>query len=328
MPKVTIAIPTRNRIGYLRLALDSALRQTLDDIEIVISDNRCTDGTAEMLETVTDPRIRVLHQQQDLSMVENWNSCVAAATGTYFLLLSDDDVLEPRAVEAMVEAFEAGPESGRTGFVYGGGLVVDAEGETVRKGKIAPAQEEAADLILAFFNGERDTWPCSILLRRSDLGTGYSADFRVMTDAGMWIEAVCRHGRARFVDEHLVNYRVHASLTGATPIAVWQRENSTSAALAIRCLAAAGRLTPSLQRQIEQAVYRLNLHVALALPHGAKDRRRRTILRKYLQHLPQFASWYGMSHWIRAMAHVLLPPGLVRFVQTVRGTTPETHSQS
>lgn len=81
MPKVTIAIPTRNRVGYLRLALDSAQQQTLEDIEIVVSDNRCTDGTAEMLAAMTDPRLCVLYQKQDLSMVENWNSCVAAATG-------------------------------------------------------------------------------------------------------------------------------------------------------------------------------------------------------------------------------------------------------
>ncbi len=320
MPKVTIAIPTRNRVGYLRLALESALRQTLCDIEIIVSDNRCTDGTADYLATITDPRVRILSQTQDLSMVQNWNSCVDGATGDYFLLLSDDDLLEPRAVEAMVEAFEAGPSPERTGFVYGGGCVIDADGEIVRQGIPSPPKEEAPDLILAFFSSKRDTWPCSILFRRTDMGAGYSADFLVITDAALWIEAVCRHGRACFVDEHLVNYRVHASLTGATSITTWQAENSRAADLALRSLAAANRLTPTLQQQIEQAVQRLNLRIVLSLPHGAKDKSRSTILRKYLQHLPQFGSWYGISHWVRAVAHVLLPQGFVRLVQRVRGT--------
>ena len=309
MAKVTIAIPTRNRVEYLGLSLQSALQQTFLDLEIVVSDNRCTDGTAAYLATVTDARVRVLRQTDDLSMVQNWNACVRAATGEYFLLLSDDDVLEPRAIEAMVQAFEAGPEPDRTGFVYCRGRVIDAAGRVVQGGMRSPVRETAAELIVAFFNGKRETWPCSILLRREDLGAGYSSDFLVITDAAAWIEAVCRRGWVRFVDEELVNYRVHASLTGATPIAVWQQENSRVAALAIRALRTAGLSDAALERAIAKAVRRLNLRIVLSLPMGAKDRRRRTVLRKYLQHLPQFMNWYGASRMARSVLLLLLPRG-------------------
>lgn len=307
MPKVTIAIPTRNRLGYLRLALNSALEQTLRDIEIVVSDNRCTDGTTEFLKTITDPRVRVLQQADDLTMVQNWNACVSEATAEYFLLLSDDDLLEPRALEAMVQAFGGKADSQRVGLVYCAGRMIDAEGKPLRSGMRAPLQEEASALILAFFNSKRETWPCSVLLRRTDLLPGYSSEFRVMTDAAAWIRPVCHYGVARFVDEELVSYRVHASLTGATPIAVWQEENSKAAELASSCLRKAGRWTPELQRQIDGAVRRLNMRIVLSLPMGAKDRRRRTVLRKYLPHLRQLANLYGVPRLGKQLLKMLLP---------------------
>ena len=283
MPKVTIALPTRNRVGYLALSLESALQQTYQDIEIIISDNMCTDGTADLLATITDSRVRILRQATDLTMVQNWNACVAAATGEYFLLLSDDDLLESRAVEVMVQTFEGGPDAERVGMVYSRGHVIDADGNVLHGGKSAPLQEEAPDLIVAFFNSKRETWPCAIMLRRDDLEAGYSSDFPLITDAAAWMRAVCKRGCARFVNEDLVIYRVHASLTNTTPPKVWQQDNSKVAEFAIRSLQQVGRSNWRLEQEIRRAVHRLNLRTVISLPLGAKDNRRRTILGKYFE---------------------------------------------
>ena len=318
MPKVTIAIPTRNRVDYLALSIQSALQQTFQDIEVVISENMCTDGTANLLATIRDPRVRILRQTSDLSMVQNWNACVAAAAGEYFLLLSDDDLLEPRAIEAMVQAFERGPEAERVGMVYCRGQVIDAEGKVLHGGMGAPLQEEAPDIIVAFFNSKRETWPCAILLRREDLGTGYPPDFLLITDAAAWIKAVCTRGCARFVNEELVRYRVHASLTNTTPPKVWQQENSKVAELAIRSLQVVGRSDRQLEKLIRQAVHRLNLRIVISLPLSAKDTRRRTVLRKYVEYLPQFRSWYGVVRMSRGMLVVLLPNPLLGVLRTIK----------
>ncbi len=319
MPKVTIAIPTRNRAEYLRLALESALAQTYQDVEIVVSDNRCTDGTAEYLATIVDPRVRVLRQAVYLSMVENWNACVAAATGTYFLLLSDDDVLEARAVKAMVEAFAAEPYTDRTGFVYCRGRMIDGKGKLLRPGMRCPVWEEAPQLIVAFFQGKREPWPCSVLLRRVDLGDGYSSKFLLITDAAAWIEAVCRYGGARFVDEELVNYRVHSSLTRATPVTVWQHENSTVAALAIDSLRQSGRSSATVERQIGEAVRTLNRQIVLSLPLDAPDRRRRTVLRTYYQHLPLFlGSGRDLFSLGRAVTVLAMPKALLHVARSIK----------
>jgi glycosyltransferase involved in cell wall biosynthesis len=86
-----VAIPTFNRVCLLARAVESAMAQSYEDVEIVVSDNCSQDGTRDYLQTLTDPRIRVLLQLSNGGMVKNWDSCLAQATGEYFLLLSDDD---------------------------------------------------------------------------------------------------------------------------------------------------------------------------------------------------------------------------------------------
>ena len=197
--------------------------------------------------------------------------------------------------------------------------MIDGEGKLIRAGQQSPLEEGAASLIIAFFQGKRDTWPCSILLRRADLGKGYSADFSLITDAAAWMVAVCRHGVVRCVPEELVNYRAHNNLTRSTPIEVWQHENTTVAALAIQQLRESGRLTTSLERQIRRAVHRLNMQVTLALPLSAPDQRRRTVLRTYAKYLPMFlTSVRGVYMLGRAVAVVTFPRFLVRAVQTYK----------
>ena len=62
-PLVTIGIPTYNRgDGYLREALESALAQTYENLEIVVSDNCSTDNTGEVVEAYDDPRVSYFRQ--------------------------------------------------------------------------------------------------------------------------------------------------------------------------------------------------------------------------------------------------------------------------
>lgn len=140
-PKVTIAIPTLNRVNYLKLAIASSLAQTYKNIEIVISDNVSEDGTPELLASyASDPRIRLLRQTERLDMVGNWNACLAAATGEYFLLLSDDDMLEAEAIEALLSAFTSSAvPTDEVGMAYCGGFVIDENGNELRQAPSCPA---------------------------------------------------------------------------------------------------------------------------------------------------------------------------------------------
>jgi glycosyltransferase involved in cell wall biosynthesis len=99
-PKFSILIPTYNREEYLVESLDSALKQTYKDYEIIISDNCSTDNTVELLKkyTRTHKNIKFYSQKKNLGTVRNIKFLINKAKGDYSLFLFDDDLLDKEAL--------------------------------------------------------------------------------------------------------------------------------------------------------------------------------------------------------------------------------------
>ncbi len=127
MPLVTVGICTYNRAdGFFPAALRSALDQTYPELEIVVSNNHSTDHTEEVVKDFDDPRIRYAKQKENIGPGNNFNACLAEARGEYFLLLHDDDLIDPDMVEVCMEA--AGGDTS-VGVIRTGTRVIDGSGE-------------------------------------------------------------------------------------------------------------------------------------------------------------------------------------------------------
>jgi len=129
--RVTIAIPTYNRAGrFLRSAIECALAQTYPDLEILVADNCSTDATPDVVRSYPDPRIRYMRHSTNIGANSNFNACIEAASGAYFLLLPDDDVIDPDMVEACMAA-----AAGRTGLgvIRTGTRILDGSGRVLRE---------------------------------------------------------------------------------------------------------------------------------------------------------------------------------------------------
>ncbi len=104
MPNVSLVIPTRNRSHLLKKALVSALRQTYQDIEIVVSDNYCgNERTKEVCELFNAPKVRYVRTERLLPMPESWEFAVAHARGQYITILTDDSYLLPNALSIVMD---------------------------------------------------------------------------------------------------------------------------------------------------------------------------------------------------------------------------------
>ena len=103
-PRVSIVIPTRNRADLLIGATGSALRQTWDDYELIVSDNCSDDGTAEAAGRFHDDRVRYVRTSEPLLMHGSWHHALGRARGEYITFLCDDDALHPRALALAEEA--------------------------------------------------------------------------------------------------------------------------------------------------------------------------------------------------------------------------------
>jgi glycosyltransferase involved in cell wall biosynthesis len=302
-PLVTIAIPTLNRPGFLRLAVQSALAQTHSNIEVLVSDNASEDAAADVLAAFAERRLRIFRQNNRLSMCANWNFALQGARGEYFLLLSDDDLLEHTAVEEMVARFKATPA---VGLVFCRGEVIDSDGRRIYLGNTAPSELSAGEMILRFFRSELDLWPCSLMFRRCDMAE-YPEGFPLGADAAAWIKVVTLFGSAAFVPRVLTRYRVHANTTVTTPLRTWYIENLRLAEFAIESLQEHGRGNQDLYERIRVAVRRLNARITAGFIANSWRASRGVALGVARQHASQFASAYGILVLIKSVIAASVP---------------------
>ncbi|MEH2071694.1 MAG: glycosyltransferase family 2 protein [Nostoc sp.] len=95
MPKITVCIPTFNRISLLPYAIDSVLNQSEQDFELIICDDGSSDGTPDFISEYTDHRIKYIRHPQNIGKSNNMRSGFDAASGEYFIKFDDDDRLTP-----------------------------------------------------------------------------------------------------------------------------------------------------------------------------------------------------------------------------------------
>lgn len=99
-PKVSIIIPAYNVENYIGEAIQSVLKQTYQDFELLVVNDGSTDRTLDVIDTYTDRRIRVINQvNSGVSVARNVG--IDNATGEYIAFLDGDDRYEPTFLELM-----------------------------------------------------------------------------------------------------------------------------------------------------------------------------------------------------------------------------------
>lgn len=128
-PRVSICIPTYNQGRFIRECVESALNQTFQDIEVVISVNHCTDDTDDILKTFSDPRLKIIRPEHFLIGRDNFFFCVSKSCGAYFSYLCSDDLLLPEFVESQIKYLDKYPN---VDFVHCAAERIDENGEHIR----------------------------------------------------------------------------------------------------------------------------------------------------------------------------------------------------
>ena len=108
---VTIAIPAY-KASYLAEAIESALSQNYQNIELIIVDDCSPFHLENIVKKFSDSRIKFYKNEENLgktSIVHNWNKCLSLANGEYFVLLCDDDILLPNFVSELLKLAEKYP---------------------------------------------------------------------------------------------------------------------------------------------------------------------------------------------------------------------------
>ncbi len=229
-PLVSICIPTYNRADYAEAAVRSALSQTYEPIEVLVSDDCSDDGSYERLLSVRDPRLHVKRNSHRRGPVSNRNAALNRVRGQLIKFLDDDDLLEPDCVSSMVSLFEQDPQVGmvfcpRTIIVEG-----DTDDDSVQAWRQVynalhtqfgslESVNDGRDLFRQLMtDGFRRNWigePTVVMVSTSHLRrTGaFSAQVQQLVDLDLWVR-ILPHCRVGFVSEELAHYRIgHRSVS-------------------------------------------------------------------------------------------------------------------
>jgi glycosyltransferase involved in cell wall biosynthesis len=108
LPRLTIGIPVYNGEKFVRSALDSVIKQTFSDFEVIVSDNASTDGTSNICREYAglDKRICYLRQDSNIGAFSNFEFLVKKASTPYFVFLAADDSWEPDFLSENIAALD------------------------------------------------------------------------------------------------------------------------------------------------------------------------------------------------------------------------------
>jgi hypothetical protein len=189
-PLVTIAIPSYQCASFVAEAMDSALSQDFESLEVLVIDDGSTDGTREVVAGYSDPRLRVLFNEENIGPGRTWNRLLEEARGRYVRVMGCDDVLLPGSVSAQVAVMEADPAvvivTGPREIITQTGRVLVRRGNGGLSGRV-PGAVAGAMMVRRGENvvGE----PCAALLRVSaiDRVGGFLEENPYTIDMDLWV---------------------------------------------------------------------------------------------------------------------------------------------
>ncbi len=194
---VSIVIPTRNRRDLLVMAVDSCLRQTYAQLEVIIVDDGSTDGTEAYARAIRDPRVVYVRQPSSQGSVACINRGFAVAQGEYLTWSSDDDLYDPNAIAVMADLLDTDPD---VDFVYTHYAMINTEGKL-----LYPARVEDPGLL------DRDNYVghCFLYRRKVYLEVGeYHPEPFLAEEYEYWLRVRAKF-RMKRIARTLYYHRVH-----------------------------------------------------------------------------------------------------------------------
>ena len=199
-PELSVIMCVYNGEAYLEEAIRSVLGQTYSSFEFVIVDDGSADRTAKILQSIKDPRIKLIRNADNLGLIRSLNIGINAAEGAFIARMDADDVCAPDRFERQLDFLKQNPKVG----MCGSWLAFIGE----KAAYTYPQSHEEIKLTLMEQNPLAHP---SVMFRKEVLkanGLFYDADFPGAEDYEMWSRMVFLTELAN-IPEPLLFYRRH-----------------------------------------------------------------------------------------------------------------------
>ena len=119
-PKVSVIMPAYNSEKYVGEAIESILKQTFADFELIVLNDGSTDKTPDIIKKYAqkDKRIKFIDNSKNQGFIKSLNQCLDVATGEYIAKMDSDDISLPNRLEKQVKYLDEHPDVGLVGGSY------------------------------------------------------------------------------------------------------------------------------------------------------------------------------------------------------------------
>src|SRR3972149_8313204 len=201
-PLVSVITPTFNRSDFITFSIESVLRQTCPDFEMIIVDDGSTDGTGEIVNKyLHDERIRY-YWQENLGQSTARNKGINLSSGEYICFLDSDDIYKPDKLHEQVSLFKRMPY---VDIVYGDEEYIGADGALLGKSKMKCHSGVIYEALLL----DNFVSIATAMVRRrcfDEMG-GFDESIKVADDYELWLRYSARY-RFHYEPAIFAQYRI------------------------------------------------------------------------------------------------------------------------
>lgn len=221
MSKISICIPTFNRVDLLSFAIESVLEQTYQDWELIICDDGSRDRTPELMSRCQDSRIKYIRHSHNVGKSNNMRSGFEAATGEFFIKFDDDDRLTPEFLTHTVKILE---KDSTIDFVGTDHWIIDSHNVRDRakteensrnwgRTNLAPGVVE--NLLEAVFVHQSFQIGATLFRRHTLQEIGFmQPNWQNCEDNDLFVRLALADKKGYYLPELLMEYRVHPEQQG------------------------------------------------------------------------------------------------------------------
>lgn len=219
MPQFTCIIPTFNSAFTILQTVDSLLHQSVEDISVIVLNNGSTDGTLEILEKISDPRLTVISYEHLNSLGESLNRCFneRIISSNFFSICHSDDIYSEDFVHNAIHYMKT---IKYPTILFCLARQIDQDGIAVKNQYFSI--KNYLNILFPRYSGfygalRIATWNTlfapSAIFRRADLHLfiGFSESLTLYTDVFFWSNWLLSGYRIQVINQHLLYYRIHGN---------------------------------------------------------------------------------------------------------------------
>lgn len=217
MIKISVLIPVYNAEKYLKECLDSVVKQTLNDIEVIAIDDGSTDESPQILDAYASmyPNVTVIHQK-NMGVVATRCNLLKMAKGEYIAWIDSDDFMEPSMMEKMYQKAKS----------INSDLILCDYNYYPESVKTKEKWYKPYKGIVDWNFIERNTQQWNKIVKRSLLEEIGITNLMAKGGEGVYAFALIKARKIASIDEELYNYRVgHTSLSSNKANVEWYKKN-------------------------------------------------------------------------------------------------------